>query len=179
MIQIHRIGWLVSIILLIGLTGCAAEATLVPPTPRPNQERVQIADLEIVTGQTIYVPAYSDIYFDANKSLDLAITLSVHNTDLAHSIVLTSVRYYNTQGQLVQEFISQPRPLGPLEAVDFFVPPANETGGVGANFIVEWGAEQPVYEPVVEAVMIGTITSLGFSFTSPGRVISQTGTFGE
>jgi hypothetical protein len=165
----HR--WLTFIVGVIYLTGCTTKAT---PPPAPPQEAVQLADLEIVTGQTIYVPAYSDIYYAADKTLDLAITLSVHNTDLTRPIVLTSIRYYNTQGQLVKDYISQPRQLAPLEAADFFVDPYDESGGVGANFVVEWVAEQPVYEPIVEAVMIGTVSSLGFSFVSPGRVISQT-----
>jgi hypothetical protein len=132
--------------------------------------------LDIATGQTIYVPAYSEIYYASNRTINLAVTLSVHNTDLNHSIVLTSVRYYNAQGQLVREFLSQPKQLGPLVATNYVIEELDTSGGPGANFIVEWVAEQPVYEPVVEAVMIGTISSLGFSFISPGRVISQTET---
>ena len=173
--QIYYYSRLALLCCAVYLTGCTTGAT--PTPPAPPQEAVQVADLEIVTGQTIYVPAYSDIYYAADKTLDLAITLSVHNTDLTRPIVLTSIRYYNTQGQLVKEYISQPKPLAPLEAADFFVDPYDESGGVGANFIVEWVAEQPVYEPVVEAVMIGTVSSLGFSCVSPGRVITQTGSF--
>jgi hypothetical protein len=136
---------------------------------------VQVADLDIVRGQTIYVPAYSEVYFATGKTLGLAVTLSVHNTDLTHPIVLVSVRYYNTQGQLIREYLPQPIQLGPLAATDFFVEQHDDSGGLGSNFIVEWVAEQPVYEPVVEAVMIGTVSSQGISFVSPGRVITQTG----
>jgi hypothetical protein len=177
-IQIYRYDWLAFITLVVCLTGCAVESTPLPPAPTQSKE-VSIADLEIVTGQTIYVPAYSDIYFAADRTIDLAITLTVHNTDLTHPIVLTSVRYYNTQGQLIRDYIAQPRQLGPLETAAFFVEESDDSGGVGANFIVVWGAEQPAYEPVVEAVMIGSVSSLSFSFVTPGRVITQTGSFTE
>jgi hypothetical protein len=160
------------LLLLLGCTSLTAETTPLPPD---RTETVQVEDLDIATGQTIYVPAYSEIYYASNRTLNLAVTLSVHNTDLNHSIVVTSVRYYDAQGQLVKEFLPQPRQLGPLVATNFFIEELDTSGGLGANFIVEWVAEQPVYEPVVEAVMIGTISSLGFSFVSPGRVITQTG----
>jgi hypothetical protein len=164
-------NWLAVIGWVIFLTSCDASP---PATPPQYNETVQVADLEIVTGQTIYVPVYPEITFGVGKTLDLAVTLSVHNTDLAHSIVLVSARYYNAQGQLIREYLSQPVQLGPLAATDFFVEQYDESAGLGANFIVEWVAEQPVYEPVVEAVMIGTVASQGISFISPGRVITQT-----
>jgi hypothetical protein len=175
MIKLCRFGWLAVILTLILLVSCTplvSEETLAPPD---ESGIIQVEDLDIATGQIIYVPAYSEIYYATDRTLSLAVTLSVHNTDLNHPIVLTSVRYYNTQGQLITEFLSQPKQLEPLVATDFFIEQHDTSGGVGANFIVEWVAEQPVYEPVVEAVMIGTITTHGISFVSPGRVITQTG----
>jgi hypothetical protein len=44
----------------------------------------------------------------------------------------------------------------------------NRQGGTGANFIVVWGAEEPVYEPVVEAVMISAAGTPGFVVAKPG-----------
>ena len=44
----------------------------------------------------------------------------------------------------------------------------DKSGGLGANFLVEWVAEQPVYGPVVEAVMIGTAGTQAISFVSTG-----------
>ena len=59
------------------------------------------------------------------------------------------MRYYDTHGQLVKEYSAQPQRLGPLASADFFVDAGEQTGGVGTNFIVEWVADEPVYEPVV------------------------------
>jgi hypothetical protein len=139
-----------------------------------DSEIIVIQDLDITTGQTIYVPAYSEIYYaDKERTINLSITLSVRNTDLTHPIFLTSVRYYDNNGHLVNEYLPQPRRLGVLASTDFFVDTGDQTGGIGANFIVEWVAEQPVYEPVVEAVMLSTTGTQGISFTSLGRVVTQ------
>jgi hypothetical protein len=178
MIKLFCFGWLAVILMLTLLMGCTPLTFEETPALPDESEIIQVEDLDIATGQIIYVPAYSEIYYASDRTLSLAITLSVHNTDLNHPIVLTSVRYYNAQGQLIREFLSQPKQLESLVATDFFIEQHDTSGGVGANFIVEWVAEQPVYEPVVEAVMIGTISSQGISFVSPGRVITQTGSAG-
>jgi hypothetical protein len=49
----------------------------------------------------------------------------------------------------------------------------DDRGGTGANFIVAWGAEEPVYEPVVEAVMISAAGTQGLSLLSPARVLEE------
>ena len=60
-----------------------------------------------------------------------------------------------------------------MASAGFFIHAGEHTGGVGTNFIVEWVVEQPVYEPVVEALMLSVENAQGLSFTSPGRVIKQ------
>jgi hypothetical protein len=162
------------LIFVIFLMGCASETDNNPAAPPDSTMPVSIEALEIVSGQTIYVPAYSEIYFWNNRKINLAITLSVRNTDLQHPIVLTSVRYYDTHGELVREYLPQATQLGAMASTDFFVDEHDDAGGVGANFIVEWVAEEPVHEPVVEAVMLSSASNQGISFISPGRVISQT-----
>ena len=151
-----------------GLNG-AGSISSAPPVGVP----VDVQDLDIVSGQTIYVPAYSEVpYTGAGRRLELLVTLSIHNTDLTRPIVLASARYYSADGQLVEEYLAEPRTLPPLASTEFVVP-LGQGYGVGTNFIVEWVAEEPVYEPVVEALMINTTGAQGISFSSPGRVISQ------
>ncbi len=152
------------------LASCTSQNKAAAPTPAST---IILSDLDITTGQTIYVPAYSEMYIMRDRTIDLAVTLTVHNTDFEHTIVLTSVRYYDTQGQLLKEYLTEPRPLEALASTDFFVDADEQSGGLGTNFIVEWVAEQPVYEPVVEAIMLNTSNSQGISLTSPGRVINQ------
>lgn len=129
-------------------------------------------NFQIAMGQTIYVPVYSHIYHDdQQKILDLAATLSIRNTDLTNSIIITSVRYYDSNGKLVKQHLEQPIQLDTLASYDFFINRTDTSGGLGANFIVEWVAQTEVSEPIVEAVMIATEFQQGVSFVSPGKVI--------
>ena len=128
--------------------------------------------------QTIYVPVYSHIYFGTTapggrRRFPLTITLSIQNTDLHRPLMVTSARYYDQGGQFLQEYVPQPRRLAPLASIEIAIAERDEHGGVGANFIVEWRAEEAVSVPVVEALMSGIDMGLGVSFFSPGRVISQ------
>ena len=166
-------GWALVVAMLLA-SGCASQAeNLAPPTATPV-ESVSVQDLDVTTGQTIIVPAYSGVYYGSgHRTVKLAVTLHIHNTDFDHSIVITSVRYYDAQGQLIKEFLTQPRTLGPIASLEFFVDSSEQGAGLGSNFIMEWVAEEAVYEPIVEAVMISTEGAQGISFTSPGRVIRQ------
>lgn len=133
-----------------------------------------VDEKKIVIGQTIYVPVYSHIYYeDQQRILYLAATLSIRNTDLAKPMIITSVRYYDTGGKLVKQYLPRPVQLGGLASTDFVIDLRDTSGGSGANFIVEWVAETEISEPVVEAVMIGTESNRGISFISPGRVIKS------
>lgn len=131
------------------------------------------ADFRAVAGQKIYVPVYSHVFTsDDARPFRLAVTLSVRNTDADRPIVLTSVRYYDRDGQLVRDFLESPLRFSPLATMDFFVEESDTTGGSSASFVVEWVADASVTSPVVEAVMIGTASTQGISFVSPGRVVS-------
>ena len=162
-------NWLVILFLVLLSVSCASP----DESETPNEVPIQLSDLDVTTGQTIYVPAYSEMYIARERTLDLAVTLTVHNTDFEHPIILTSVRYYDTQGQLLKEYLAEPRQLAPLASTDFFVDANEQSGGLGTNFIVEWVAEQPVFEPIVEAIMLNTSNNQGISLTTPGRVINQ------
>ncbi len=134
---------------------------------------IQVSDLDVTTRQIIYVAAYSEMTIAHNRTLDLAVTLTIHNTDFEHAFILTSVRYYDTQGQLLRKHLAEPRPLAPLASTDFFVDANEQSGGLGTNFIVVWVAEQPVIEPIVEVIMLNTANNQGIFLTSPGHVINQ------
>lgn len=140
--------------------------------PLPPTEKIDIDRLTPVAGQTIYVPVYSHIYYmNARRIYNLATTLSVRNTDPQRSIIIKTVNYYDTEGQLVQSYLDGSIQLPPLASTDFFVEQSNSRGGSGANFLVEWVAEETVIEPLVEAVSVGTSGTQGIAFSSPGRVI--------
>jgi hypothetical protein len=172
---------LTMLLLVVGVTA-AAMLTVYLALPKPISPTSSFAvqpvnrdALQIVEGQLVYVPAYSEIFFGSSSATrQLTTTLAIHNTDLTHTIIVNSARYYDTNGQLVQEYIAEPLRIAPLATFGFVVDSADQRGGWGANFLVEWVAEEPVYEPIIEAVMISTQGVEGISFISPGRIISQT-----
>lgn len=154
---------------LVACTPPTAPRTVTPLQPVTGRE------LQIVTRQTLYVPAYGEMFYGwPDRTTALAVTLAIHNTDLDAPIIIQSVQYFDTHGQLVRDYITEPVYVEPLATTGFLVEAGDQRGGWGANFIVTWGAEEPVYEPIVEAIMVSTSSGLGMSMISAGRVISQT-----
>lgn len=130
-------------------------------------------DLKLVQGQAVYIPVYSEIYFENEENTwKLAATLAIHNTNSDHPIFIRSVRYYDTDGNFVTEYVKDTLELAPLGTVGILVERDDTRGGVGANFIVEWAANTQVYEPVIEAVIVSTIGTHGLGFSTSGKVIS-------
>ena len=116
----------------------------------------------------VYVPAYSHVYSEGGKPLLLEVTLSVRNTDAESNVTLTRADYYDTKGKLLRRYITKPRQLTPLQSDSFVVEKADYEGGSGANFIVEWSAEDPISKPVIEAAMIGVDPGYQISFVRNG-----------
>jgi len=167
------------LLLTLLLASCSSERSATP-TPQSKEAIIEIADLNIVTGQTVYVPAYSEIFYvDTERTWDFAVTLAVHNTALDAPIVITSVRYFDGHGALVREYNQTPVQLDALASRAYTVARDDRTGGVGANFIVEWVAASQVTPPVIEAVMISAAGQQGLSLISPGRVIGEISASGE
>lgn len=158
---------------LLWMAACSGLPTQAPANPAPTLPPTIAADLNIVTGQVVFVPAYSEVAYLGNERRELTVTLAIHNTDLEYPIIIRSVRYYDTDGVLVRDFIANPVILNALATTGFVISGREAGGGWGSNFVVEWGAEQPVYEPVIEAIMVSRTGLEGISFISPGRVVSE------
>ena len=126
-----------------------------------------------VTGQIIYVPVYSEIYNQNAQTISqLTVTLSIRNTDLKQSIIIDTIDYYDASGQKIKSYLNQPIQLAPLASTAVVISQLDQTGGIGANFIVSWGSVESANAPVIEAVMISTASQQGLSFVSVGRVIA-------
>lgn len=144
------------------------------PTVSFNSETLKIPDggVRKVRGQVLYMPVYSNIPFIEGKDFDLSAFLAVHNTDLKHQIKITKVMLFNTEGRIVKNFILEPRILNPF-ATEIFTILKEDQSGRGANFLVEWMADQPVNEPLIESIMKDLSGNKGLSFLSLGRVIRE------
>lgn len=166
--------------LLAVLVGCTpgenatrpdAAADAAPPRAVTIPHHADFADtVRPTVRQVVYVPVYTDIYIrDERRRFPLTVTLSVRNTDPEHSVTISAVQLYGTAGDLVREYLKQPRQLGPLATAEYIIPEQDQPNGSGANFLVEWAAQQHVTDPVIEAVMVSGAGTLGISFVSVGR----------
>mgnify|MGYP001823946537 FL=1 len=131
-------------------------------------------EITLSRGQTVYVPIYSHIYSGVKgRPFDLAATLSIRNTNTNSPITLVSVRYYDSVGKLVEDYLNKPLQLNALVSTRYIITEDNKAGGSGANFMVIWKSDQNVNPPIIEAVMIGTHSGQGISFVSRGQVIKE------
>lgn len=132
------------------------------------------AEVSRSLGQTIYVPAYSHIYYGIKESreLFLTVTLSIRNTDPMHPLILRSVQYYNTQGAKLREYVTSPVKIPPLGTAEYIIKQFDKEGGSGANFLLQWDSTASVTDPIVEAIMVGS-DSQGVSFLTRGQVIEE------
>ena len=135
----------------------------------PGAENVALS-----SGQTVYVSIYTHIYSGLKgRPFDLGATLSIRNTDPKHPITLVSVKFYDTDGQLIKDYLAEPARLNALVSTRYVIKEGESGGGSGANFLVIWKSEEMVNPPIIEAIMIGTRSGQGISFVSQGQVIKQ------
>jgi hypothetical protein len=174
-----RINLLLTAFILASLTSCGGPQPTETHAPglRARKGVLEVEPIEssrVVAGQTIYVPAYSSVFAtDQAHRFNLAVTLSIRNTDRTHPIVVTSASYHDEDGQVVRDYLTKPLRIAPMASAEFFVKESDTRGGVSASFLVEWVAEQSVSAPLVESVMVGTTGNQGVSFTCPGRVLAD------
>lgn len=125
-------------------------------------------------GQLVYVPVYSHIYQqDHERTFNLTTTLSVRNAEPFRSFTLLEVNYYDSQGNLIQQYIDSGVEIDPLASTSYVIEERDIRGGVGASFLVKWESEEPIFPPVLEAINISTSGQQGISFLSVGRVLQE------
>ena len=168
-------------LLCVAMLGCSeqaqerrelAQAPAVQPLLLSNLPRSDLPG-PAPGAHVVYVPAYSRVFLGSERTASLSVSLSVRNTDDRHPIELTSVRYYDSHGNLVQDYLegvsvglaAMATASQPIEIFD-------RRGGEGANFIVEWTSAVPVSEPIIEAVMVSGGRE-GISFVSRGSALER------
>lgn len=139
-----------------------------------QQEPTDFKRKKSSVGQLVYVPVYSHIYQqNRQKTFNLTTTLSIRNADPYRPFTITEVAYYDSKGNLVQQYVDSTEKIRPLASTSYVIEETDLRGGVGANFLVRWSSQSPIYPPAVEAVNISTSQQQGISFLSVGRVLQE------
>ena len=132
--------------------------------------------LHLSTGQVVYVPAYTHVYYtDTGKAFPLTTTLIIHNTDPREKIEVTSVRFHDAEGVLIRNYAEKPFSLAPFAACDILVKDMGRIKGKGSGtcFVVTWQAEKLVSLPIIECIIIGATSQQGISFRTQGQVVQE------
>lgn len=118
----------------------------------------------------VYLPVYSNVAVSGGDvKVPMTVTLSVRNTDLSESIIVSKVEYYTSEGIKAREYAEGPMVVEKLETIEFIIPQKDLVGGSGANFIIEWTSSEPVNEPIFQGVHINS--NSGISFITQGRTL--------
>jgi hypothetical protein len=142
--------------------------------PTERYEYVSIDTSKAIQKNIVYVPIYSHMYMiNGTRPTLFAATLSIRSTDFSDSIFVTNVDYYNSNGRIIKKYIDKTLLLKPMHSSEFIVEESDTQGGAGAYFIINWLALKPVNEPLIQAIMLSTTSSLGFSFKTEGIKLNR------
>lgn len=123
-----------------------------------------------------YVPVYSSVSMSQGRlRADFSVTLSVHNASETRPLVLRRIAYFDTAGKMVESYLKSPIALKPFATVEVSIATSDTRGGTGANFVVDWAAAGEIAEPVVEALMVGSVGAGHYAFITQGRAIRPEG----
>jgi hypothetical protein len=155
-------------------------------SPNPNldnkgEDELKALEIERTIGEAeqrfqdiVYVPIYSDIYASQqDQKILLAATLSIRNTSENDSLFISRIDYFNTEGNLVRSYIDNLISLPPMATINYVIEKEDDTGGPGANFIVELNSRNRKIKPLIQAIMVGYGGNKAFSFSTDGYSIKQ------
>jgi hypothetical protein len=114
---------------------------------------------KLSSGQTLYLPVYSYIWHGDRVvrqrhplKTPVSVLVSIRNTNSKTPIKLVSARYFDSNGNLLKQYVNAPLIIGPLATHEIFVEKHEVAGGSGANFLLQWEADAPANIPVIEAL---------------------------
>ncbi|MBB3699664.1 DUF3124 domain-containing protein [Flammeovirga yaeyamensis] len=130
---------------------------------------------ELVGKKSFYVSSYSNLYHQSGKSkIYFTVVLSLRNTSPTESLFFTKIDYYDSDGNLLKNYLKKNLEIKPLGSAEYIVEFREKVSGAGANFIVEYGAPHELKnKPIIEAINLGYIGQHGFAFTSSAQEIIQ------
>jgi hypothetical protein len=138
------------------------EALTAPPAPLPAN-----------IGRTFIVLHSTLVRQGGLKHLNLAGTLSIHNTSASNPLVVEKIDYRDGAGRTVESYVTLPLALRPFASLQVIVARDDVRAGTGASFTIDWAVASAEEEPVIEALMTAAAGTRGFSFLSQGRRVTR------
>ncbi len=159
------------LVFLFVFMACDAHQKAIQQIPEPTEFHPVKEMVRSLQGQQVYVPVYKNLYNSEKGHIPLNTILSIRNTSLTESIIISKVDYYDTNGKLLKSYINGPFSLSKMATKDFVISSDELSGGTGANFVVKWDSEKKISTPIIEALMYGSTGTHSFSFSSRGQEI--------
>lgn len=152
------------------LSGCKSGGSKVKyAAPDWNARKIKTGSLDSLKTTRTYLPVYAQIYHNSGEEkVDLAVTISIRNTDINENIFFKKIDYYNTEGKLIRKYLDAPIYIKPAETIEIIIKSSDNEGGTGANFVFEWAGTNKTSKPLFESVMISTMGQQGIAFTCRG-----------
>lgn len=162
--------YIYGLLILLMLSSCYTEkAQSIVRQVNWESKKSSIDDYDDLSQGKSYLPIYSNInYVNDSRSYELTVTVSIRNISPDQTAYIMKADYYNTDGNIVREYLQYPIFLNPLETLEIVISESDIKGGSGANFLFEWSVENEKNPPLFEAVMISTSNQQGLSFLTRG-----------
>lgn len=126
-----------------------------------------------VAGRTL-VPLHSSVHVRSRGGrLDFSATVTVHNVSADDPLVVESVEYLDASARPIERFEGFPVALVPYGGLQVLIAEEDLRGGTAASVIVDWAIAEDSAAPLIEAIMISTRGTQGYSFVAAGRRISR------
>jgi hypothetical protein len=133
-----------------------------------------VGAVELSRGQMLFLPVYSEIpYGDRKASLNLAVTVTVRNLDVARPLTLKRIDYLDEHGVVVRALIERVTILKPLAAEIFQIRESDRSGGRAAGVLMEWESGEGMVAPLLEGVMVNGAYNQGLAFVTAARVLDN------
>jgi hypothetical protein len=148
----------------IDLTSERAKASLAPTT--------EASKLKIKA--QAYLPLYSSVVVGGGATVvHMGANVTLRNVSADLPVTIQSARYFDRNGELVSQLAPAAFTLKPMATVEIFIPITEASvgikGGRGGSILLDWAAEGSVPEPMMEALVLGSVGNGSYSFTVQGH----------
>ena len=125
----------------------------------------------------VYLPLYSAVVVGGGATVvHMGANVTIRNASVDSPVVITGARYFDRNGELVSQLAPNSFTLKPMGTVEIFIPITEASvgikGGRGGSILLDWGSEGAVPEPMMEALVLGSVGNGSYAFTLQGHGLS-------